>query len=209
MRALLAGLFTIGVLLVCVGVVFHFFPHGFGPPWVMGVFFAFVLLVLAGASMFLFNRPGYRPSLSGKSFAEQMAGLERQGLLVTETYQAVRAFQVEEFEDEGLHYFIELADHGVLYLNGQYLCDYDEITDDPEFNQPRQFPCSQFTVVRHRTTGDVLHLQVAGPVLPVECRAPAFAKGDWKNNLVPEDGQIIRDRSYDQLKSERLKLKTG
>jgi len=207
MRAVLAGLFTFGGLLVCVSLVYHYFPDGFGPPWLMGIFFVLLLFVLAGVSLFLFNKRGCRPSLSGKSVAEQIAELESQGLLVSETFQATRAFQVEEFEDEGSHYFIELADRGVLYLNGQYLCDYEPITDDPELNQPRRFPCSRFTVQRHKTAGYVVDIVCTGEVLPVECEAPPFDKTDGKRGLIPEDGQVFRDRSYEQLKSERLKGK--
>ena len=43
---------------------------------------------------------------------------EGQGLLLTEEYQATRAFQLDEWEDEGSHYFVELRDGSVLYLNG-------------------------------------------------------------------------------------------
>lgn len=207
MRAILAGLFTFGGLLVCVSLVFHYFPNGFGPPWIMGIFFALVLFVLGGTSMFLFNKQGYRSSLSSKSFEEQIAELERQGLLVSEEFQATRAFQVEEFEDEGSHYFIELADGTVLYLNGQYLYDYEQITDDPELNQPRRFPCSRFTLRRHRTAGYVVELTCTGDVLQPECEAPPFDQHDVKRGLIPEDGQITRDRSYEQLKRERLKGK--
>ena len=209
MRALLAGLFCFGGLLVCVSVIDHFFPDGFGPPWAMGMFFAFLLFLFAGIAMFLFNRTGRRPSFSRKTFAEQMAELESQGLLVSESFQATRALEVEEFEDEGMHYFIELADHGILYLNGQYLYDYGEISDDPEVNQPRTFPCSEFTVVRHKTTGDVMDIRVGGKVLPIDCVAPSFDRVDSKRDLIPEDGQIIRDRSYEAVKRERMKGKVG
>lgn len=135
MRALLAGLFTFGGLLVCVSMVFHYFPNGFGPPWLMGMLFTLVLFLLAGISLFLFNKPGCRPSLPGKSFDQQIAEWETQGLLVSEIFVATRAFQVEEFEDEGSHYYIELADGAVLYLNGQYLYDYEPIKGNPELNQ--------------------------------------------------------------------------
>jgi hypothetical protein len=205
MRAVLAGLFTFGGLLLCVSLVFHYFPDGFGPPWLMGMSFALVLFLFAGASLFLFNKQGHRPSLSGKSFEEQIADLESQGLLVSETFQATRAFQVEEFEDEGSHYFIELADGTVLYLNGQYLYDYEQITDEPALNRSRRFPCSRFTVRRHKTAGYVVEIACAGDVLQPECEAPPFDKNDAKRGLIPEDGQIIRDRSYEQVKRERLK----
>lgn len=204
MRAILAGLFTFGGLLVCVSIVFHHFPDGFNPPWLTGLFFAVVLVVLAGVSMFLFNRKGRRPSFSNQTFEQRLAELESQGLLADETFHATRCFQVEEFEDEGLHYFLELADHTVLYLNGQYLYDYAPITDDPEVNQARTFPCSIFTVRRHKTAQYVITIVCSGSVLPPECEAPSFNKFDFKNDLIPDDGQIFRDKSYDQLKTERL-----
>ena len=63
----------------------------------------------------------------------------------------MRAFGVKEFEDEGLHYFLELTDGRVLVLSGQYLYDYEAISDDSETNRPRAFPCSEFTLRRHKT----------------------------------------------------------
>jgi hypothetical protein len=41
---------------------------------------------LAGISLFVFNKKGYRPSLSRKSFEEQVTELESQGLLVSEMF---------------------------------------------------------------------------------------------------------------------------
>lgn len=207
MRAILAGLFSFVGLLVCVGVFFHYFPDGLGPTWLTGVWFALILFILLGLSQFLFNRSGYRAD--GKTAEERIADLEANGQLISKTFQATRAFQVEEFEDEGLHYFIELTDRSVLYLTGQYLYDYEQIEDDPEVNQPRQFPCTEFTVKRHKTDGYVVDIKVAGKLLPEECVAPSFDKQDVKRDLIPEDGQIFRDRSYDDLKRERLKGRAG
>jgi hypothetical protein len=51
----------------------------------------------------------------------------------------------------------------------------------------------------------VIDIICTGGVLPLECVAPAFDRKDFKSDLVPEDGQIIRDRTYDELKRERLK----
>ena len=77
----------------------------------------------------------------------------RDAILIVDTpFQATRAFGVEDYGDEGSHYFLELADgSGILALCGQYLYAYEPITDDPELNQPRRFPCTSFTVRRHRT----------------------------------------------------------
>jgi len=207
MRAILAGIFVFVGLLVCVALVFHYFPDGFGPAWLMGGFFAAVLFALVGIAQFVFNRPGERPTW--KSGDEQLADLEAKGLLVTETFRATRAFQVEEFEDEGLHYFIELSDQSVLCLNGQYLYDYAEITDDAEINQPRSFPSTEFTLRRHKTAGYVVDIKITGAALPLDCLAPSFDKSDFRQDLLPEDGQIFRDRTYDDLRLERLKGTAG
>lgn len=98
---------------------------------------------------------------------------------------------MREFEDEGLHYFLELADGRVLFMSGQYLYDFEPISDDPEMNQPRSFPCSEFTVRRHTKEGYVVDMVCGGTVLEPEVSAPPFEKSDWRGNRVPEDGQVI------------------
>jgi hypothetical protein len=139
MRALLAGIFVFAVLLTTAGLISKHYPGGALPWWagptIIGGMFAAIF-----ASLFLFNKSGYRPNLSRKSFEEQLAELQVKGLLLSESFKARRAFQVEEYEDEGSHYFIELADSSVLFLTGQYLYEYEEITDDSEFNQKRTIP---------------------------------------------------------------------
>lgn len=126
------------------------------------------------------------------------------GLLISESFRARRAFQVEEFDDEGSHYFVELEDERVLYLSGQCLYEYEPITDDSELNQPRRFPCSLFTVRRHKNDGCLIDIVCSGEVLEPEFVAPHFDKIDVKRGLIPEDGQIFRDKTYEQLKCERL-----
>lgn len=66
MRAMLAGLFAFGGLLVCVSLASHYFPHGFGPPKLMANLFELGLFLLAGTSFFLITGNGYRPLPSGK-----------------------------------------------------------------------------------------------------------------------------------------------
>ncbi len=171
----------------------------------MAVLVVLVMLGSVFAALFLFNSSGYRPVLPGRTREERIAALERKGLLRSESFRARRVFQMEEVEDEGSHYFIELEDGGVLYLTGQYLHEYEEITDDPELNQPRSFPCSQFTVRRTRKAGYVVEIVLGGEVLEPECQAPAMDRSDAKRGWRPEDGQVFRDRSYDELKRERLK----
>jgi len=159
-------------------------------------------LVSLFLSMFLFNRSGYRPCLRRMPHAKQIADLDARGLLIRQPFRALRAFAVEEFEDEGPHYYIELADGKVLYLNGQYLYDFEPISDDPELNQPRLFPCSQFEVLRHKDAGYVIDIVLSGEVLDPELTARPYNKAEWKRG-VPDDGEIITNRTYEDIKRER------
>ncbi len=152
------------------------------------------LLVVA----YVFNRLDLRR----KPLTEHLSELDAKGRLVRQRFQATRAFAVEAFEDEGLHFYIELADGRVLYLNGQYLYDYEPITDDPEFNQARSFPCTEFEVLRHKDAGYVLQIDCAGKVLEPEIMAPPFGRADFRRGM-PEDGEIIVEESYERIKRQR------
>lgn len=202
MRALLAGIFVCTVLGFYVSFIGSRFPDDQWPWWATPSII-FVFFASSVASLFLFNRRGERPG-PHKTIDEQIADLESAGLLLHESFKARRAFQVEEFEDEGSHYFVELEDGRTLYLNGQYLYDFEPIEDDPEFNQPRKFPCTEFTVLRRKDAGYVVHLLCLGTVLQPECLAPHFEKADWQRGL-SEDGDILAGKTYDEIKRERMK----
>ena len=66
--------------------------------------------------------------------------------------------------------------------------------------------CTEFTLKRHKINHEVREIVCRGDVLEPECLAPCFDKEDWKKDRVPEDGRIIRDRSYEELKRERMKF---
>lgn len=204
MRALLAAIFVFAVVLTEVEIVSKRYPNDTWPWWAGPTIIASMFTAII-ASLFLFNKSGLRPNISRKSLEEQLAELQEKGLLLNELFKARRAFQVEEYEDEGSHYFIELMDGAVLFVTGQYLYEYQEITDDPELNQDRRFPCSEFRLQRHKETGSVLNILCAGRVLAIECVAPPFDKSAFKRGLVPEDGKVLRNRSYEDLKWELMK----
>lgn len=200
LRLIWAGLILWGGMTICVLLGSVVFPAK-APSGLIGVGAATVFLVLLGTIYKLFN--------SSKSLEAQTQArideLEQKGLLEVTSFRANRAFQVQEIDGEGINYFIELENGAVLFLSGQYLYDYEPIDDyDPEISQPRQFPCTGFIVKRHRQTGVFVDLLCAGGVLEPELLAPPFSKYDFRENRVPEDGQIITDRTYDAIKQERL-----
>ncbi|HEX4351085.1 MAG TPA: hypothetical protein VH251_11890 [Verrucomicrobiae bacterium] len=152
--------------------------------------------VIVGVAMFLLTRRAL-PRVENLSLEE----MEKLGLLAHEGYQAKRAFQVEEVEDEGVQYFIELRNGTVLFLCGQYLYDYEPADGDARTKQPRKFPCTEFSVLRHKQHGWIVDIEPGGTVLEPECEAPPFGGEE-----PPADGDIISDRSYDEIKRDMMKV---
>jgi hypothetical protein len=155
---------------------------------------------MIGVAVWLFN---WKPigRFGHKTLEEQIREWEQKDLLESTTFQATRAFGVEEFEDEGSSDFLELSDGRVLFLMGQYLYEYGP--DDGE-KRTRKFPCSEFSIRRHKRERYVVDLQCRGTVLEPEVVAQPFNEDDWKHARVPEDGEVITARTYDALKRELL-----
>ncbi len=198
MRVVVAALFVVGGMFAAVLLLSVTGAIDRAPPGVIGVGFGFLLLVLSIAALVLFN-PWWANPLGRMTPEELLRRLEDEELLVSSDFRARRAFSVAEADEEGLHYFLELVDGRVLYLSGQYLHDYEPIADGPEGNQPRRFPCTDFTVRRHKIQRYVVDLVCRGRVLEPEFIAPPFTRRAGHSFGAPEDGQVLSDRPYDLM----------
>ena len=109
MRLLAAGCFVFGGLLglVAVGGAIGAFDRA--PAWLLGPILSIYMLGLIAVALWLFN-PKPSGAFGGKSAEEHLRQLESRGLLDSTEFCVTRAFGVEEFEDEGLHYYLQLAD---------------------------------------------------------------------------------------------------
>jgi hypothetical protein len=206
MRVVLAALFVVVVLGCAVAAIGALAPDiDFAPIWGLGIGLALSALFVALCliAVYVFNRPEHRFA-EFRSAESILRELGTRNLLVATAYRATRAFEVEECYEEGPHYFIELEDRSVLYLNGQYLYRYGPNDDDPEVKQARFFPCTEFAIRRHRDEGYVDDIVCGGSVLAPEVIATEFDLSDWPNGAIPKDGQIITDQSYEDLKRERI-----
>jgi hypothetical protein len=190
MRKVFAGLFVFAGMIAGIGLISRIWGDDF-PIWTMVLFVGLYLPMVFALAYFLFNLGVPRPW--SPTAADIARRLDEQGLLVAEQFRAVRALEVDEFEDEGLSYFLELESGGVLFLAGQYLYDYDARTS-------RAFPSTEFTVRRHKEKGNVVDIVCGGTVLEPELIATPFLDVDFQDGKVPEDGEIIRDRTYDEVK---------
>ena len=201
MRLVGAGILVYATMLLLVAALGSQSAFDRAPSSLVGLGIAVFMIGMVALSTWLFNRRG--ADRSGRATAEErIRALEEAGQLESVAFHATRAFGVEESEDEGLHYFLELADGRVLFLSGQYLYDHEPIVDDPDLNQSRSFPCTDFTVRRHKAEGYVLDILRGGAVLEPEVIAPPFSRKAWGAKRIPEDGQVIADTTYDELKRE-------
>jgi len=200
MRVVGAGLFVFSGVLLMVALVGSQKALDRAPSWLIGLGISVVMVVLMVVSLWLFNARGSNP-FGRMTEQEHLHELERLGLLESTAFRATRAFGVEEFEDEGLHFFLELTDGRVLFLSGQYLYDYEP---NPDIGTQRLFPCTEFTVRRHKKEGYTAEIVCGGTVLEPEVMAPPFGKKVWQRNRVPEDGALITGISYDRLKQDHM-----
>ena len=201
MRVVVAALFTVGGIFAAVVLVSEIGDINRAPPAVVGLGFGLLLVALSVGALFLFN-PWWANPFRRMTAEEVLRRLEAKGLVVSSDFEAQCAFGIEESNDEGLHYFLELVDGRVLYLTGQYLYDYEPISDDPEMNQPRRFPCTAFTVRRHKTEGHVVEVICRGTVIEPEFSAPPLTRRSQRSIGALKDGQVLSDRPYDGLKEE-------
>ena len=172
-----------------------------------GFVLALCLILLVLAASVIFNWQGRRV-FAARTHDEYIHALESAGKLEMRPFEARRAFQVTEFEDEGSHYFLELEDRSVLYVTGQYLYEYEPMeADGDEPAQPRRFPCSRFVLRTNLHDGYTIDIVCAGADLEPEVVAPSFARADYRRCWVPGAGAIITDKTYDQLKTGRLAVR--
>jgi hypothetical protein len=158
------------------------------------------LSVLIVAIAFMLNYPSLPRQVKVSDLAVK---LESKNLLQSTSFTADRAFRVDEFADEGPHYFLELENgSGILHLSGTYLYRYEPID-----GSPRHFPCTHFTVRRHAELGHVVDLVCGGLVIEPEIEAPPYSKMDFKRRLVPKEGEILRDVDFDALMRERTEFR--
>jgi hypothetical protein len=200
MRLIGAGLLVFASMLAVVAALGSLGLFERGPVWLIAPLIVVFTFAMIGVALWLFNAKVVNV-LGHKTLEEQTRELEQQGLLESTTFMATRAFGVEESEDEGLSYFLELSDGRVLFLTGQYLYKYEPSDRD---NQTRAFPCSAFSIRRHKTERYVVDVQCRGRVLEPEAFAKPFDVNEWEHARVPEDGELITSRTYDAIKREQL-----
>lgn len=196
LRLLAAGVFVFGFTLSLIALLSWLFPKA--PAWLVASVFLLAFFGSIVGALVLFHGK-FPPGRTEEEIQAERTRLEESGLLTHQSFRALRAFQLEEFEDEGSQYFLELEDHSVLYLSGQFLYEYE-----PADEKPRRFPCTEFTIRRHKNNGYIVDVLCSGQVLEPEVTAPPLDADELAEYGAISDGQVISGKSYDEVKAERL-----
>ncbi|HTE18547.1 MAG TPA: hypothetical protein VK689_09225 [Armatimonadota bacterium] len=132
---------------------------------------------------------GWRMLLSDDQPVREAAERDRQDLidgrleiLEADVYDAV---EVEEFEDEGPGFFLDVGDRQLLFLQGQYLYDY--LPTYQEEDMEPSFPCRRLRIARTPHGRTFRGIELLGAPLPPSRVRPSFAEGEY----VPQDGEIV------------------
>ncbi len=100
--------------------------------------------------------------------------------------KASRAIERKDPEDFGVAFYLEVLDNGkakVLYLQGQYLDEIEEL-----------FPATDFEVIRRLDNKEIIELKIIGNSFKPEKVLPAFDMEDWRRGNAPNDGDILNLR---------------
>lgn len=198
MRLIAAGLVGFAVFFAGMYLLYTVAPNVSAAVAAVVVLGALSTGVLAGRRVA--HLGAWRP-LGASSRVPSIAELEAAGMVTAEEFRATRALGVAQTEDEGPTYLLELDDRRILCLAGQYLFEYEPITDDSELNQSRRFPCSEFTVRRHATKGFVLDIDCRGGAFEPMETLPPFPSAVLAAGRHPTDGQLLVGVSLDDLRA--------
>ena len=157
-----------------------------------------VWFVLMFSSVIVCNE-GFLRRIKGQTDEGYIKELCSKNLAVTESYQVSEAITFEDLSTGCLCHLLKVGDRYVLCLYGQYLYEYSEINDDPELNQDRKFPTSEFSLTRKIKTNEIMQLQI-GSIVIDESRL-GCVKPDRLHNLgiKLEDGEVIKGLSFSQI----------
>jgi hypothetical protein len=155
------------------------------PSPVAGLWFIHILLIVCLSGAFLYfrrrSRAAYERDLAAlrACYAGDLHALQLEEWRV----RIVAALQVEEFDDEGAQFYLELEDGRVLFVMGQYLWD-----DDDE--SPR-FPSRELLITRLLHAGDIFDMKYLGEYFSPSAERARFTSEEYADRRVPRDGQIL------------------
>ncbi|MEZ4829147.1 MAG: hypothetical protein R3C61_23110 [Bacteroidia bacterium] len=117
-----------------------------------------------------------------KQWKNSFLGMDLQnGIVEVTECTPSNAIEIEEDEEMGIGYYLEVGENQTLFLMGKYL-----------FTQKiPYFPSTRMAIIRAPQSGIVLDISINGDYLPPMENIAAFSPEDYSSGKVPLDGEII------------------
>lgn len=115
------------------------------------------------------------------------------GIALVSTFDVIRAVEIEEFEDEGAGFFLELSNGKTLCVIGQDLYDFSQFIelDEDEEDLRDQFPQTRIEYRSAPLSGIRLGIKgVGNPLRPFGLAKATKKYGGGMNFSGPTDGEI-------------------
>lgn len=157
-----------------------------------------VWLALMFSSVYVCNE-GLLRRLKGQSVNDYIEELLVKKQAVREYYKAQRAITFDDLSTGCLCHIVDIGNDRLLCLHGQYLYDYVQIDDDPELNQDRKFPTSEFSLVRIPKRDQVVRLDIGKDVVDEIRLENANLRDFYDLGIKLGDGEIISGISFSKL----------
>jgi len=106
------------------------------------------------------------------------------GELVAVEYEIVDAVQIEELEDEGLHFLLATSAGPTLSLSGQYL--YGPV-------ERKAFPSTAIRIFSNRESGLIYGIETLGPRLDHWLTYDPFPPQQTDSDITIEDGKLYSE----------------
>jgi hypothetical protein len=154
---------------------FWLFQSVFGANWGAGIasFGMYIAFPIVALRAWPTKVKAGLPSMSRALAAGELAEMD---------FDVSAAVALEESEDEGLHYFLQVAEDRTLFLSGQYL--YEPV-------DAGRFPSTKIRLYWHRTAGITYGVQCLGTPLPPLSTVTASTDIGMERADRPEDRQVL------------------
>lgn len=159
-----------------------------------------LIFLFAISSYILLAAPGFVRWIRGISYKEHLSQLEKKGDAVREEFNSEHALTFEDLCTGCLVYFLDIGDKRVLCLHGQDYPNFEYMDDGSDENQKRCFPTRSFSILRHKTKGEILDLIPGNDVFePVVCDDISNYNELSSSGLQLLDGKVFNDVNFDEL----------
>jgi len=175
------GSWSMKFIVIAISSVVLFFPAFWlfsqvvGDDWGAGI--AAVAMYIAFPILMLKIWPD-----SKKPKTDTMFEALENGVLASAEYEVRDVVEIEEVEDEGCHYLLDIGDGQTLVLSGQYL--YGPV-------ESGMFPSSRIRIFWHRTEGYTFGIECLGNNILPSKSINSIAEDGNGNMSVPSDRDVL------------------